>query len=97
MDAEAQSSTSSPQTIALRRLGSAVILQAFNDSRNGDLAATRWLASNKAEIYFDFLNLPQSRILYNCGWLQWSIKHSHDPLVLLTREYLNDLYPYKAN
>ena len=91
MDANTQRPTSPPEVLALRRLASALLLRAIIDSNHSKQEAVRWLASTKAETYFDFLDLPQSRVLSHCGWMDVAGEFPEDELISHTLEYLHEL------
>ncbi len=79
------------QANPMRRLASAALVQAMQDSAWGSRQATAWLASTQAEVWFDYLDLPQSRVLARCGWLKWAEPHLTNQCVLVTHEYLTGL------
>jgi len=92
--------------VSARRLAAAVILCALKDAKGrkgGDrVEAIAWLASKKAAVYLDLVDIPQSTLLNRYGWKEWAIEEiyddSHWPMTLdqalvisHTLEYLEDL------
>lgn len=97
MDEATQSGAITAETLALRRLASSVLCRALDDARAGDPYAVTWLGSRAAEIWFDFLDFPQSTVLLRSGWLDMAeevLPHAPESLyipILTTRTYLLDL------
>lgn len=55
-----------------RRLCAAVLQRAVVDAKNGNVEAICWLASSKAEMWFDLLDFSQSSLLMKSGWIDWA-------------------------
>lgn len=57
------------------------------------LEALAWLASTRAEVYFDLLEIPQSSALIHSGWMELAREHLHEPCIRTTYVYLDSLKP----
>lgn len=66
-----------------RRLSVAVLDRAFSDARgvewDNQVEALAWLASTRAEVYFDLLEIPQSSALIHSGWMELAEDALWDP------------------
>lgn len=69
---------------ATRRLAAATVLCALKDAkgrRGGDrVEAIAWLASTKATLYLDLVEIQQSSLLTKCGWLEWAAEIIHESI-----------------
>lgn len=84
---------------ALRRLCAAVIARAVSDASRGSPRAAAWLASKKATVWFDLLDIDQDVFLSRSQWRVWARKalgrlpHDHKHARVLRRGlvYLDSL------
>lgn len=82
---------------ATRRLAAATVLCALKDAkgrRGGDrVEAIAWLASKKATLYLDLVEIQQSSLLTKCGWLEWASAEIFSSSVPMTQEQFDVIQP----